>query len=68
MPTSWERMSVRKKNYGRTITGELITDEFIEKVVREAEDGWDVEELIRQGKASASPPLSGRAKQPRRRR
>ena len=45
-------MSVeRKKNYGRTVKGDLITDEFIEKVVREAEEGWDVEELLRQGKA-----------------
>lgn len=59
-------MSAEKKNYGRTINGELITDEFIAKVVREAEEGWDVEELIRQGKASASSPLGEKAKHPRR--
>lgn len=35
-----------KKNYGRTISGELITDELIEKLVREAEEGWDVEEIL----------------------
>ncbi|HVD39761.1 MAG TPA: hypothetical protein VNC16_02005 [Solirubrobacterales bacterium] len=46
-----------KKTYGETIKGEPITDEFIEKLVREAEEGWDVEELIRQGKAVAIPPL-----------
>lgn len=61
-------MSAEKKNYGRTINGELITDEFIAKVVREAEEGWDVEELIREGKASASPPLGEKAKHPRRQR
>lgn len=36
----------RKKNYGKTVTGELITDELIEKLVEEAERGWDVEELL----------------------
>jgi len=36
----------RKKNYGRTITGELITDELIEKLVQEAEKGWEIEELL----------------------
>lgn len=35
-----------EKNYGRTITGELITDELIEKLVREAEEGWEIEELL----------------------
>jgi hypothetical protein len=46
-----------KKTYGETIKGEPITDELIEKLVREAEEGWNVEELIRQGKAVAIPPL-----------
>lgn len=58
-------MSAEKKNYGRTINGELITDEFIAQAVREAEEGWDVEELIRKGKASASSPLGDKAKRPR---
>jgi hypothetical protein len=59
----------RKKNYGRTITGELITDELIEKISREAEEGWDVEELLaREESASASSegdptPLSQRSRQ-----
>lgn len=49
-----------KKNYGRTIDGQLITDELIEKLVKEAEEGWDVEELIRQGNASVcSPTMDG---------
>jgi hypothetical protein len=46
-----------KRTYGETIKGEPITDELIEKIVRKAEEGWDVEELIRQGKAVAIPPL-----------
>ncbi|HEV2789825.1 MAG TPA: hypothetical protein VGV69_00825 [Solirubrobacterales bacterium] len=54
----------RKKNYGRTIKGELITDELIDKLVREAEEGWDVEKLIREGKAVASPPLTPEASKP----
>lgn len=58
-------MSAEEKNYGRTINGELITDELLEKLVREAEEGWDVEELIRKGKAVASPPLGKKAKHPR---
>ncbi len=59
-------MSVEKKNYGRTINGELITDELIEKLVREAEEGWDVEELLRKGEASSSSPLSNHTKPPHR--
>jgi hypothetical protein len=58
-------MSAEKKNYGRTIKGELITDELIEKLVQEAEKGWDVEDLSRKGEAVASPPLGNKAKHPR---
>jgi hypothetical protein len=36
----------RKKTYGRTIKGELITEEFIEEAVKRAEAGYDVEELL----------------------
>jgi hypothetical protein len=39
-------MTMEPKNYGRTVNGELITEEFIEKLSREAEKGWDVEELL----------------------
>lgn len=50
----------RKKNYGRTITGDLITDELIEKLVREAEEGWDVEEILaRQESDQKSKPTPG---------
>lgn len=34
------------KNYGRNLKGELLTEELIEKLVQEAEEGWEVEELL----------------------
>ena len=34
------------RNYGRLVTGELLTDELIEKLSKEAEEGWEVEELL----------------------
>jgi hypothetical protein len=46
----------KKKNYGRTINGELITDELIDKIVKEAEEGYDVEELRRQAEAAEGLP------------
>lgn len=36
-----------KKNYGRTLSGEPITDELVEKLAIKAEDGFDVEEILR---------------------
>ncbi|HEX7278599.1 MAG TPA: hypothetical protein VF255_03140 [Solirubrobacterales bacterium] len=41
-------MTEQKKTYGRTIKGELITDDLIDRIVREAEEGYDVDELRRQ--------------------
>jgi predicted HicB family RNase H-like nuclease len=35
------------KDYGRTITGELLTDELIDKYVKEAEEGYDVDEMLK---------------------
>ncbi len=37
----------RKKTYGRTASGVLITDELIEKLAAKAEAGFDVEETLR---------------------
>jgi hypothetical protein len=45
-------MAERKKTYGRTIKGELITDELIEKIVREAEEGYDVGKLLEQAESA----------------
>jgi hypothetical protein len=65
----------RKKTYGRMTTGELITDELIERFVKKAEEGYDVEELRGlepEGKARSSPADShgqmGRTRSSRRQR
>jgi hypothetical protein len=36
-----------KKGYGRTSRGEPINDELVEKLTAKAEDGFDVEEILR---------------------
>lgn len=36
----------QEKNYGRLSTGELLTEELIDQLSREAEKGWEVEELL----------------------
>jgi hypothetical protein len=62
------------KNYGRLVTGELLTEELIEKLSREAEEGWEVEEILRWNEeAKAAPDPDARARtappqRPRRRR
>lgn len=37
----------RKKVYGKTASGVPITEELIEKLAKEAEDGYDVDEILR---------------------
>jgi uncharacterized membrane protein YheB (UPF0754 family) len=57
------------KNYGRMITGELLTEELIEKLSREAEEGWEVEELLKwdaEAKAASAPDAHARTAPPRR--
>jgi hypothetical protein len=39
-------MTVEPKNYGRNLKGELLTEELIGKLVQEAEEGWEIEELL----------------------
>jgi len=64
----------KPKNYGRLVTGELLTDELIEKLSKEAEKGWEVEEILRwneEAKAAPDPGArgpSGLPPRPRRRR
>lgn len=64
----------RKKTYGRTIRGELITEEFIEKAVERAEAGYDVDKMLRRdAEAKAAPVPDARERnappqRPRRRR
>jgi hypothetical protein len=63
------------KNYGRLVTGELLTDELIEKLSKEAEEGWEVEELLTWRQIDQNPPpapdaraRTARPRRPRRRR
>jgi Ribbon-helix-helix protein, copG family len=36
-----------KKTYGKTRSGTPITDEWVEEAVKEAEAGYDVDEMLR---------------------
>lgn len=36
-----------KKTYGKTASGVSITDELIERLAKEAEEGFDVDEILR---------------------
>jgi predicted DNA-binding protein len=48
-------------NYGKTASGVAITEELIEKLAREAEAGYDVDEILRRRRGR--PPMgSGPAK------
>jgi hypothetical protein len=38
---------VPKKTHGKTANGVPITDELIEKLAKEAEEGFDVDEILR---------------------
>jgi hypothetical protein len=38
---------MEKKTYGKTTSGIPVTDELIEKLAREAEAGFDVDEILR---------------------
>lgn len=36
-----------KKTHGRTRSGKSITDELVEEVAKQAEEGFDVDEMLR---------------------
>jgi hypothetical protein len=44
-----------KTSHGRTASGEPITDELVEKLVKKAEAGYDVDEILR--RRGGRPPL-----------
>ena len=48
-----------KKDYGRTQSGEPITDELVEKLAAQAEAGFDVDEIIR--RRGGRPPMGSSA-------
>jgi hypothetical protein len=37
----------KKKTYGRTRSGRLITEESIDNAAKQAEEGYDVDEILR---------------------
>jgi len=37
----------RKKTYGKTVSGAPITDEMVDRLAKEAEAGYDVDEVLR---------------------
>jgi hypothetical protein len=47
--------SAKKKTYGKTRTGRLITDDLIEEAGEQAEEGFDVDEILR--RRAGRPPM-----------
>jgi hypothetical protein len=48
-----------KKTYGRTRSGKPITEELVEQVSRRAEEGFDVDEILR--RRGGRPPMGSAA-------
>lgn len=48
-----------KRDYGRTRSGTPITDELLEELAKKAEEGFDVDELIR--RRGGRPPMGSAA-------
>lgn len=48
-----------KKTYGRTRSGTPITDELVEDLAKQAEEGFDVDELLR--RRGGRPPMGSSA-------
>ncbi len=44
-----------KKTYGKTRRGRLITDELVEELAQKAEEGFDVDEILR--RRGGRPPM-----------
>ncbi len=47
----------KQKSYGKTVSGEELTDELIEKYAKEAEEGYDVDELMKNRVLIGRPPM-----------
>jgi Ribbon-helix-helix protein, copG family len=52
-------MTMATKDYGHTRSGKAITDELVEKLAAQAEEGFDVEEIIR--RRGGRPPMGSSA-------
>jgi predicted HicB family RNase H-like nuclease len=46
-----------KRTYGHTKSGRPVEDELIEQLAREAEDGYDVDEIVSRRGKRGRPPL-----------
>jgi Ribbon-helix-helix protein, copG family len=49
----------KRRSYGRTRSGEAITDELVEELASDAEAGYDVDELLR--RRGGRPPMGAAA-------
>ena len=49
----------KKKTYGKTARGAPITDELIDKLAKQAEAGYDVDEILR--RRGGRPPIGSAA-------
>jgi hypothetical protein len=50
---------VAKKTYGRTRSGKPITDALVDQAAKQAEEGFDVEEILR--RRGGRPPMGSSA-------
>jgi len=50
-----------KKTHGRTASGVPITDELVDDLAEKAEDGYDVDEMLRRRRGGRPPIGSGAA-------
>lgn len=48
-----------KKTYGKTRSGKPITDELVEELAKQAEEGFDVDEILR--RRGGRPPMGSSA-------
>jgi hypothetical protein len=48
-------MTMPKKTYGKTESGQPITDELVEELAKKAEAGYDVDEMLR--RRGGRPPM-----------
>src|SRR5687768_1612562 len=58
-PPAPRRMTMAKKTHGRTRSGKPITDDLVEELAKQAEDGFDVDEILR--RRGGRPPMGSAA-------
>lgn len=58
-PPAPRRVTMAKKTHGRTRSGMPITDALVEELAKQAEDGFDVDEILR--RRGGRPPMGSSA-------